>query len=476
MNKMDIINDLWIILPELALASVGLIALVLGTLSTKLTKFTCYAMVLALAYLAYHMNVDTESLKGMAFGGSYFNNSYVLLFKTALSAGLAIVFWGYFATEKNPSVDFMMLGLFSMIGYMLALSAKDLLILFVGLELGSLPSYIMAGFLRDKLKSSEAGLKYFVLGSVSSAIMLFGISLIYGFTGQISYPAINLAVIEVANIGVLVGISMILIALLFKMSIAPMHIWTPDVYEGAPIIPVTVFASLHKIAIAGIFVAFLSMIMGKYAVSFNSIFKVAAGLSLIVGAFGGLMQKSLKRLMAYSTILNSGYILLAIIADIFVGFWRQAFFTYVIIYSVSVIAFFLIIRTIYGAKADDIQVKDLAGLSKSNKFLSFSLVILLSSMIGIPPLAGFFAKYYVLYNLISLEEYTLSIVAILSSVVAAFYYLRIIKAIYFDEATKIPAKAKCIWSIKIINSSSLIFLVCFAAFFAPYFNHVKLII
>lgn len=476
MNNIDIMSDLTIIMPELALASIGLFALVIGTLSSRLNNITCYLIVISLGFVAYQINADTDTYKGFAFAGSYFNNSYTLLFKTMLIAGLAVIFWGYLGTEKKPSTDFMLLGLFSLIGYMLAISAKDLLILFMGLELGSLPSYIMAGFLRNKLKSSEAGLKYFVLGSVSSAIMLFGISLIYGFTGQISYPAIHFSVVEIANVGVMVGISMVLISLLFKMSIAPMHIWTPDVYEGAPIIPVTIFASLHKIAIVGILVAFLSMIMGKYAVSFNSIFKVLAILSLIIGSFGGLMQKSLKRLMAYSTILNSGYILLAIIADIFVGFWRPAFFTYIIIYSISVISFFLIIRAIYGAEADDIEVKDLAGLSKNNKFLSFSLVIFLSSMIGIPPLAGFFAKYYILYNLISLEEYALSIVAIVASVVATFYYLRIIKAIYFDETSKNTVKASCSWGITIITSSSLVFLICFAYYFAPYFSQVKLII
>lgn len=476
MNELKLISDLWVIMPELSLASLGLVALLIGTLSAGSSRFIGYLIILSLVYLSYSMNQNPENYFGEAFAGSYFNSNYILLFKSIMTGLMAIIFWGYVATEKKVSTDFMMLGLFSLIGNMIALSAKDLLLLFLGLELGSLPSYILAGFLRDKLKSSEAGLKYFVLGSVSSAIMLFGISLIYGFTGSISYEVINQAIIHVANIGVLVGVSMILISFLFKMSIAPFHIWTPDVYEGAPIIPVTVFSSVHKISIIAIFVAFLSMIMGKYSVSFDIILKFFAGFSLIVGSFGGLMQQSLKRLMAYSTILNSGYVLLAIIADIYVGFTRNAFFTYIIIYSISVIAFFLIIKSVYGDKSNDLKLKDLAGLSKKHKFMSFSLVIILSSMIGIPPLAGFFAKYYVLYNLISIEEYVLAVIAIISSVLAAFYYLRIIKAIYFDESKNLPKKVDTSFAISLISSVALVFLVCFPICFAPYFNQIKLLI
>lgn len=476
MSNIDIISDLTIIMPELSLTALGLISLVLGTMSTKIARPIGYLIIIALSYSAYRINLNTELFMGLAFEGSYFNNSYSLLFKTILIAGLAIIFLGYLGSEKKISTDFMMLALFSVIGYMVAISAKDLLVLFMGLELGSLPSYIMAGFLREKLKSSEAGLKYFVLGSVSSAIMLFGISLIYGFTGYISYQSIYYSVIEVSNIGVIVGISMVIISLLFKMSIAPFHIWTPDVYEGAPTISVAIFSSLHKISIIAIFVAFISMIFGKYAISFNMIFKVLAILSLVIGALGGLMQKSLKRLMAYSTILNMGYVLLAIIADIYIGFWRQAFFVYVIIYSISVVSLLLIIKSIYGDKSDDIALSNLAGLTKNNKFLSFSLVILLSSMMGIPPLAGFFAKYYVLYNLISLDEYMLTVIAILASVIAAFYYLRIIKAIYFDEVKVVPAKASCSITIFAIIASSIIFLICFSRFFTSYFTQVKLLI
>lgn len=201
MNELNLVSDLTTIMPELSLASLGLLALLIGTLSAKSSRLIGYLIILALAYLSYSISQTPELYKGMAFAGSYFNNNYILLFKSIMVGLMAVIFWGYISTEKKVSTDFMMLGLFSLIGYMIALSAKDLLILFLGLELGSLPSYILAGFLKDKLKSSEAGLKYFVLGSVSSAIMLFGISLIYGFTGSISYPEINQEFVHAANIG-----------------------------------------------------------------------------------------------------------------------------------------------------------------------------------------------------------------------------------------------------------------------------------
>lgn len=470
------IADLYVIMPELIIASMGLLSLIFGTIAPNATRFTGYTMILGIVAAIYSMNCGCYNVKGLAFEGSYCNSDYTLLFKNLLLGGLAIIFWGYLSIFKVASIDFIILALFSILGSMIAISSKDLLILFLGLELQSLPSYIMAGFLREKLKSSESGLKYFILGSISSAILLFGMSLIYGFTGQISYSGIEASLSQTSNIGIIVGISMVLIAMLFKMSVAPFHIWTPDVYEGSPLISVTVFSSLHKISIIAIFIGFISAILGKNAISFVSILKALAILSLIIGAFGGILQQQVKRLMAYSAILNSGYILLALIEDINVGIWRNVFLIYIIIYSVSIIAFFLIIGHIFKDKSHDLSISDMAGLSKNNKFYALSLVIILSSMIGVPPLAGFFAKYYILYNLVSLQEYALAIIAIICSVAAAFYYLRIIKAIYFDEAKNTMKKIDGSISIYLITLSALGFLICFIKYFTPYLHQINLVI
>jgi len=476
MSAIQLVRDLNIILPELFLAIASLFSLVLGSIFNKSEKLVGYVIVLFLISLIYFIHLNQDIMEGIAFNNSYFNNGFLLFLKSAILGGLVVIILGYLSVSKKVSMDFIFLALFAIIGSMLAISSKNLLMLFLGLELQSLPSYIMAGFLRDKLKSSEAGLKYFVLGAVSSSILLFGASLVYGFTGHISYEAIHESLSASSNIAVIVGISMILVSMFFKMSAAPFHIWSPDVYEGAPMVSVSIFSSIHKIAIAAIFVIFLSKVLGELSISFIWIFKMLAILSLMIGAFGGLMQKSLKRLMAYSAILNAGYVLLAVISDISLEMFRSIFLAYIIIYSVGIIAFFTILNNIFQEKSDDLLIKDLAGLSINNKLYSLALVLILSSMIGLPPLAGFFAKYYVLYNLVNIQEYALAIIAIISSVVAAFYYLRVIKAIYFDEAKQAKGKTAKPITVLLVTFTSLFFLICFALYFNSYFYQMKIIV
>ena len=414
---------------------------------------------------------------GEAFGGSFANNEYTIRFKSFLLAGISLIFLAYIGYAKdNISTEFTVLILLSSIGGFVAISAKDLISLFMGLELQSLPSYILAAFARDNVKSSEAGLKYFVLGALASAILLFGGSLIYGFTGSVAYIDIGNSLIHTKNIGVIVGISMILVSMMFKMSAAPFHMWTPDVYEGAPIIAVALFSSVQKLAVTGVFVAFIALTLGKTSIFFVPIIKCFAVLSLFVGAFGAILQTSIKRLMAYSTILNSGYILLAIIADISLGVWHHAFFTYMVIYGITTIGFFTILAGLFGNRSDDVSFKDLAGLSYNNKLGAAALVLLISSMIGIPPLAGFFGKYYVLYDLIKAEEYSLAICAVIASVVAAFYYLKIVKVMYFDEVIVAQENTSITMPIVMVASVITTFIVCFAQNFAEFFNNMKFVL
>ncbi len=474
MSKEELLHDLIVIMPELCIAVLSLMGLMIGVLCTKNGRFVASIIFFAMIVFAYFMFNSGEIFYGNAFDGSFVNNAYTIRLKSFMLAGLALIFLAYIGYAKNNiSNEFIILTLLSIIGGFVAISARDLIILFVGLELQSLPSYILAAFARDNIKSSEAGLKYFVLGALASSILLFGTSLLYGFTGSISYVDIGNSLSSTHNIGVIVAISMIIVAMMFKLSVAPFHIWTPDVYEGAPIIVVALFSSIQKLAVLGVTVVFIALTLTKFSISFMPIIKFFAVLSLLIGSFGAILQTSIKRLMAYSTILNSGYILLAIVADISLGLWRHTFFTYMVIYGITTIGFFVLLSGLFGNKADDLSFKDLAGLSYNNKLAGAALVIIISSMIGIPPLAGFFGKYYVLYDLVSVGEYGLAVCAIVASVVAAYYYLKIIKAMYFDESTIESVEVVVSLPIIIVTFVTVTFLISFSYNFAEFFNNMQ---
>jgi len=477
MNNEQLLHDLMVVMPELAISVSALFGLLLGALYGKPSKVLAYVILAILVILTYCMFAFGSMFHGSAFHGSYSNNEYTIVFKTYILAGVSILFLAYIGyAQNNISTEFIILILLSVVGGCVAISARDLIILFVGLELQSLPAYILAAFSRESIKSSEAGLKYFVLGALSSAILLFGSSLIYGFTGSVSYVDISDSIINGANIGVIVGISMILAALMFKLSAAPFHMWTPDVYEGAPIIVVALFSSVQKLTVIAVLVSVIALTLAKFGILFVPIIKFLAVLSLFVGAFGAILQTSIKRLMAYSTILNSGYILLAIVADMYLGIWRHAFFTYMVIYGITTIGFFTLLAGIFQNKADDLSFGDLAGLSYNNKIGAACLAIMISSMIGIPPLAGFFGKYYVLYDLVNIGEYGVAILAVAASVVAAFYYLKIIKVMYFDEPAYPSITVRIPYLIVFVTSFAITFVICFAQNFAEFFNNIKFLL
>lgn len=471
-------NELKYISPEIALVSLS-ISCALFALFTKhkmtVLKITA-ALLIALTFAMWHY---TPYLTGSAFGWSFENNSYTLMFKGVIlifSTLITIAHIGHIKhIAKEIQTEFIAIFLLSITGSFVAISARDLLVLFLGLELQSLPAYILAAFATKNIRSSEAGLKYFILGALSSAILLFGASFIYGSVGSIDYANILNRLADTQNIALVVGISFVLIAIMFKLSIAPFHMWTPDVYEGAPIMSVTIFASVHKIAAIAVFVNLLSLAVGKFAYDFIAILKVFAILSLIVGALGAIFQTSIKRLMAYSAILNVGYILLAIIVSVTLEMWRHSFFTYIVIYAVSVIALFSLLAATFGEKADELTMNDLAGLGKTKKTAALCISIVMFSMIGIPPLAGFLGKYYVLLDLINIEEYILVIIAIIASLIAAYYYLRVIKSIYFDEPAIAAVKIPLSLELVLVIASCIAFLLFFIFGLAKYFSDFKLV-
>lgn len=294
--------------------------------------------------------------------------------------------------------------------------------------------------------------------------MLLGISFFYGFAGSIYFNDIRAALDGEFNIGLVVGAIFVLAAILFKLSAAPLHIWTPDVYEGAPVSAVTYFAVAQKVGVLIVLINFVTLVTGNYLRVSVDLIKIAAILSIFIGALGAMMQSSLKRLMAYSTILNVGYVLIAISLHSDEGF-RSAII-YMVIYVIGTIGFFACLVALFGKKSDIASFADLQGISAERKTIAASIAIIMFSMIGLPPLAGFFGKYYVFYNAIIQGEVTLAVLGVISSVIAAFYYLKVVKYMYFMEVvekTAIIPTNRGLLSVSVISVGFTLFFFIFAS-------------
>jgi NADH-quinone oxidoreductase subunit N len=320
------------------------------------------------------------------------------------------------------------------LGMGMMVSANDLLSLYLGLELQSLAAYVLAAFHRNEARSSEAGLKYFVLGALASGILLYGVSLVYGFTGTTMFVALAAQLHGEPSIGVLVGLVFIFAGLAFKISAVPFHMWTPDVYEGAPTPVVTFFASAPKVAAMGLFVRVAVEAFGGLADEWRQIVAFAAIASMILGAVGAIGQRSIKRLLAYSSINNIGFALIGLAAATEAGVAGVLF--YMGIYAAMTIGSFLVVLALAdrdGKPIDDIA--RLAGLSKTRPGLALALAIFMFSLAGIPPMLGFWPKFSVFNAAVAAEMYVLAAIGVVTSVVGAYYYLRVVKLAYFDEPT-----------------------------------------
>jgi NADH-quinone oxidoreductase subunit N len=338
----------------------------------------------------------------------------------------------YLIEENMARFEYPVLVLFAGIGMLLMVSAENMLSLYMALELQSLSLYVLAAFRRTGLRSSEAGVKYFSLGALSSGMLLFGISLIYGASGALDFASIGVVASSAdVPMGMIVGMVFILAGLAFKISAVPFHMWTPDVYQGAPSSVTALFAIVPKLAAMGLLIKLLFGPFYGLAIEWTQVIYVLSIGSMIVGAFAGLAQQNIKRLLAYSSIGNMGYALIGIVAASPDGV--SAVMLYLVTYMFMTAGVFAIVMSMRRGDLMVLQIKDLAGLSKSKPVLAYAMAILMFSMSGIPPLAGFFGKLVVFQAAISAELYILAVLGVLTSVVAAFYYLRIIKTMFFDE-------------------------------------------
>jgi len=327
-------------------------------------------------------------------------------------------------------IEYPILALSSILGMMVMISSNDLILFYVGLELQSLSLYVLASFNRDNLLSSESGLKYFVLSALSSGLLLYGCSLIYGFSGSTNFFIISENLSQ-SSYGLTFGIVFILAGLAFKISAVPFHMWAPDVYEGSPTSVTIFFAILPKIAALTVFIRFLYVPFLNLIEQWQMIIIFLSVASMLFGAIAAIGQKNLKRLVAYSSIGHMGYALAGLTTGTNEGIHSSI--TYISIYLFMNLAFFSCLFMLRRDENYFEHIEDLSGLSKNHPLLSFSFLIVLFSLAGIPPLAGFFAKFYIFSALIEESMYFLAIVGLLSTVIAAFYYLRLIKIIYFDK-------------------------------------------
>ncbi len=394
-------------------------------------KFSIFTILITLLLI---LSIDNESIK-------IFNDSFVIDKLSLYSKVLILVstFFvllmskRYIVDIKNNKFEYPIITLLSLLGMFIMVSSNDLILFYLGLELQSLALYILASIDRDNKKSSEAGIKYFVLSALSSGLLLYGCSLIYGFTGSTSFE-------EIANnssdfsVGIIFGMVFVLVGLAFKVSAVPFHMWTPDVYQGSPTSITSFFSVVPKIAGIVVFIKFMYLPFREILNQWQYILVFMSIASMILGAVAAMGQTNIKRLMAYSSIGHIGYAIAGIAAGTQNGI--KSTLVYVSIYIVMNIGAFACILLMKREGKYIEEIKELSGLSKNHPLVSLGLLIILFSLAGIPPLAGFFAKFYIFMAVIESEMYTLAIVGLVTTVVSAFYYIRIIKVMYFDEPKK----------------------------------------
>lgn len=449
------LNQFSIILPEIMLAALAILMQIIGVFYKNSSRKVAFVtIILAISICGYLLCCMTGYSLG--FAGSFFTSQPIAFFKSLVLgvALMSLVIYCDFTkiTKTNLRMEFVTLVLFSVLGIFIAISARDFLLLFCGLELQALSGYALAAFNTKQVKSSEAGLKYFILGALMSSLMLLGISFLYGFSGSIKFVEIRAALNGEFNIGLVVGAVFVLAAILFKLAAAPLHIWAPDVYEGSPISSLSYFATAQKFGALVILIIYLNEVIGEYVQISEGLIKVVAIFSMIIGALGALRQQSLKRLMAYSSILNIGYVLIGVCLPLRYG--NEAALIYMLIYVIGVIGFFACLVALLGIKSDEATFEDLRGISSIRKTIAAAIAIIMFSMIGLPPLAGFFGKYAIFYQAMLQGEIALALLGVLTSVVAAFYYLKVIKYMYFMEAntdiTIIPTH-KGLWLVTVMS-------------------------
>lgn len=433
-------------LPELFLAVIIMVLLMFGVFQkaegsegeVKTARMTSGLAVFSMLVAMFILITNVGTHRMTIFGDMFITDAFAIFCKTLVLVGAAttlIIAQGFLVRHEMARFEYPVLIIFATLGMMMMLSANDLISLYIGLEMQSLSLYVIAAFRRDDSRSSEAGLKYFVLGALASGMLLYGSSLVYGFAGTTNFG--DLAELfknsggEAPGIGVIFGIVFILAGLAFKVSAVPFHMWTPDVYEGAPTPVTAFFAIAPKIAALGLFIRVMVGPFGDLIAQWQQIVVFVSIASMLLGSFAAINQTNIKRLMAYSSIGHVGYALIGLAVGNEAGV--KGVLVYLSIYLVMNVGAFSCILCMRRGDRMVENISDLAGLGKSHKLMAAALAVFMFSLAGIPPLAGFFGKLVVFMAAVDAGLYGLAVIGVLASVVGAFYYLRIVKAVYFDN-------------------------------------------
>ncbi len=435
--------------------------------SRTANRLALMALAVAILFVALSSSDGPET----TFNDLFIVDSFALFFKVLVLAAAALCLFvsqEYLEAEGIARFEYPVLILLAVLGMMMMISANDFISLYIGLEMQSLALYIIAAFHRDNIRSTEAGLKYFVLGALASGMLLYGASLVYGFSGTTNFQ--TLAALfggqagEPVPTGLIVGLVFILAGLAFKVSAVPFHMWTPDVYEGAPTPVTAFFAVVPKLAAVALFVRVMIDPFGDLVPQWQQIVVFISVASMVLGAFAAIGQKDIKRLMAYSSIGNIGYMLIGLAVGTEAGV--RGILIYLAIYVAMTLGAFTVILCMRRNDTPVTEIADLAGLSKTNPVMAFALAIFMFSLAGIPPLAGFFAKLYIFLAAVEAGFFALAIIGVLASVVAAFYYIRIVKVMYFDDAVE-PLDRRFGRDARIVMLASTAFVLFFFLYPSP---------
>ncbi|MBI1261836.1 MAG: NADH-quinone oxidoreductase subunit NuoN [Rhizobiales bacterium] len=426
-------------MPEILLGIGAIVLLMFGAYGRENETRIVLIGAIILFLVAALVILGDEAGRVETFGGMFVSDAFTRFMKLLIlfGSGTAMMMSHSFIKQEGMErFEFPVLMILATLGMFMMVSANGLMAVYLGLELQSLALYVIAAFNRDNARSSEAGLKYFVLGALSSGMLLYGMSLVYGFTGTVAFePIANLLANGETPIGVVFGLVFILAGLAFKISAVPFHMWTPDVYEGAPTPVTAFFAGAPKVAAMALIIRILFTAFPTMLAEWQQIVVFVAIASMVLGAFAAIGQNNIKRLMAYSSIAHMGFAMVGLAAGTETGV--RGVLIYLVIYVVMNAGVFCCILLMRRKEGMVESIDDLAGLSRNQPMIAFALAMLMFSLAGVPPLAGFFGKFYVFMAAVQAGLWPLAIIGVLSSVVGAFYYLRIVKIMYFDE----PAEA-----------------------------------
>ena len=453
-------NIIATIIPEIFLSISIMILLIFGVFIKESFNIVYKSSIVVLIFAVLLLVNNFENFSQI-FNDSYLIDNlsnYIKTLSIISAIVVLLISYEYINSLKINKFEYPILIISSLLGAMIMISANDLIVFYMGLELQSLPLYVLASIDRENERSTEAGLKYFVLSALSSGLLLYGCSLIYGFTGSTNFQLIAQN-FNSNNLGLIFGIVFIIVGLGFKISVVPFHMWTPDVYEGSPTSVTIFFALVPKIAAMTVFIRFTNVAFAGIFDQWQLILIFLSVGSMILGAVAAIGQDNIKRLMAYSSIGHMGYALAGILTGTIEG--TKSTIIYLTIYAVMNAGMFACIFFMKRKEKYFENIKDLSGLSKTNPLLALGFLIMLFSLAGIPPLAGFFAKFYIFVAVLESKLYLLAVIGLVTTVISAFYYLRIVKIIYFDESKTSFQSVKNLPLKFVLLTSSLIILLYF---------------